>query len=153
MRRASSSLIAIAAAASTALLSACGGPESAPVARAASRAEPPRASIAPPTLRPDIQAVLYRGNEEFEAADYEAALASYGDAVGADSTVAAGWFGLYMSHTRLGNEVEAKAARDRLRALATPVPGDPHASPTGAGPGAPTGTGPATPQNPPESGR
>ena len=135
-----------------ALLALCAGcgTDSAPPARTAASAVEPRASIAPPELRPDIRAVLNRGNEEFEAGDFEGALKSYGDAVGADSTVAAGWFGLFMSHSELGNAAEAEAARRRLRTLASPRPGDPHAPAAGGE----FDTGDTLPaQTPPESGR
>jgi hypothetical protein len=135
-----------------ALLALCAGcgTDSAPPARSGVRAAEPRVSIAPPELRPDIQAVMNRGNEEFEAGDFEGALKSYGDAVSADSTVAAGWFGLFMSHSELGNDAEAEAARGRLRTLAPPRPGDPHA-PATRGPLDAGDTLPA--QTTPESGR
>jgi tetratricopeptide (TPR) repeat protein len=86
-------------------------------------------------LDPAVTAALDSGNVAYRARDYERALDHYQQAVAADQTLAAGWFGIYMAQLALGNVDAAEAAMAQTRTHApaaslirpdpdTGVPGD-----------------------------
>lgn len=69
-------------------------------------------------LPQEMVAVLDSGNAAYRRGDYQAALDFYDEAVQMDDDVAAGWFGVYMAHSALGNPEAADSAVTRARDLA-----------------------------------
>ena len=69
-------------------------------------------------LPAELVAVLDSGNAAYRRGDYQAALELYDSAVEMDDDVAAGWFGVYMVHSALGNPEAADSALTRARDLA-----------------------------------
>lgn len=61
-------------------------------------------------LPAELTAVLDSGNAAYRREDYEAAREHFQRLVRRDSTVAAGWFGIYMTEKALGNQEAAEAA-------------------------------------------
>lgn len=68
------------------------------------------------------------GYAAFEAGNLSGALRSYEAAVEVDSTVAAAWFGVYMTYDALGETARAREIRERIIGMSAPTPGDPHAA-------------------------
>ena len=64
-----------------------------------------------------FQAQLDSGNVAYRAKDYTRAREHYTRATEADSTVAAGWYGVYMAEDKLGNRAAADYAMKRASAL------------------------------------
>ena len=81
------------------------------------------AAEAQPTLPPAFQALLDSGNAAYRAEDYARARTHYTRAVQLDSTVAAGWFGLYMAEQKAGNAAEADRAMKRAQAISPSLGG------------------------------
>lgn len=61
-------------------------------------------------LPAEMAAVLDSGNAAYRREDYEAARGYFRKLVERDSTLAAGWFGIYMTEKALGNQDAAEAA-------------------------------------------
>lgn len=77
------------------------------------------AQLARSRLPVEIVNALDSGNRAYREGDYDRALRFYREATRVDSTVAAGWFGVYMTR-RARNEPEAaRAALERARALSS----------------------------------
>ncbi|MFO7893255.1 MAG: hypothetical protein R6U63_05965 [Longimicrobiales bacterium] len=70
------------------------------------------------TLPQEMVAVLDSGNAAYRRGAYQAALEFYDEAVQMDEDVPAGWFGVYMAHSALGNPEAADSAMIRARDLA-----------------------------------
>lgn len=62
------------------------------------------------TLSPAARAQLDSGNTAFRAGDIQAAREHYRATTQMAPNVAAGWFGMYLSETRLGNKAAADSA-------------------------------------------
>lgn len=71
-------------------------------------------------MPPDAVAQLDSGSLAFRSDDYETALVHYTRATELAPEFGAGWFGVYMAQTELGNAEEATKALGRARSL---VPG------------------------------
>lgn len=80
---------------------------------------PERAEEARSRLPVEVVSALDSGNRAYRDGDYRRALGFYREATGYDSTVAAGWFGIYMTRTALGDEEEARAALERASSLSS----------------------------------
>lgn len=78
-------------------------------------------------LPPSVTVHLDSGNAAYRADDYRRARRHFHAAVEADSSVAAGWFGVYMAERALGNDRAADSAL--RRAGATGAPSDVHHAP------------------------
>ena len=92
-----------------------------------------RAEEARSQLPVEVVSALDSGNRAYRDGDYRRALRFYQRATGYDSTVAAGWFGLYMTRSALGDEEAAQVALERASALSsgrewTTPPGAPDTS-------------------------
>lgn len=68
-------------------------------------------------LPPSVTVPLDSGNVAYRAGDYEEARRHFRAAVEADTTAAAGWFGVYMAERALGNERAADSALRRAGGL------------------------------------
>jgi tetratricopeptide (TPR) repeat protein len=66
-------------------------------------------------LDPAVRDALDEGNAAYRARDYDAALRHFQTVVERNETVAAGWFGIYMSQLALGNPEAAEAAMEQAR--------------------------------------
>lgn len=73
---------------------------------------------APATVPANVQAQLDSGNTAFRGGDTEAALEHYRQVTVLAPELAAGWFGVYLAETRLGNEAEADSAAVVVHRLA-----------------------------------
>jgi Tfp pilus assembly protein PilF len=69
-------------------------------------------------LAPAVVMQLDSGNAAFKRKDYDLARTRYQAAVAADESVAAGWFGLYMTQVALKDSVAAEASLKRAQKLA-----------------------------------
>ncbi len=69
-------------------------------------------------LPADLVAALDSGNAAYGRADFQDAVDRYNEAIEIDDDVAAGWFGLYMAQSALGNPEAADSALARARDLA-----------------------------------
>jgi uncharacterized membrane-anchored protein len=67
-------------------------------------------SPASPKVTPEAQAQLDSGNAAFRAGNIEAARGYYRATTRIAPDLAAGWFGVYLSETRLGNKAAADSA-------------------------------------------
>ena len=67
---------------------------------------------------PALTTQLDSGNAAYRSRNYERALAHYRAAVQIDDEHAAGWFGIYMSQTKLGRVAAADSALQRAQDLA-----------------------------------
>lgn len=78
----------------------------------------------------EVIASIDSGNTRYRAGEYEAALEHFRAALARDSSVAAAWFGLYMTQKALGNPDAADRALERAGEMAgspsmlRPAPGD-----------------------------
>lgn len=97
-----------------------GSPEPTPPAATATPA--PRGA----TVADAARAALDRGNTEFRAGRFDAALAAYRDAAKADTASAAPHFGILMAAGKLGDSTLARSARAEIarRVDTAAVPGD-----------------------------
>lgn len=68
-------------------------------------------------LPPEVTVHLDSGNVAYRAGEYEEARRHFREAVRADTTAAAGWFGVYMAETALGNDAAADSALQRAGGL------------------------------------
>lgn len=68
-------------------------------------------------LPPSVTVHLDSGNAAYRADDYRRARRHFRAAVEADTTAAAGWFGVYMAERALGNDRAADSALRRAGAL------------------------------------
>lgn len=68
-------------------------------------------------LPPPVTVHLDSGNVAYRAGEYEEARRHFRAAVAADTTAAAGWFGVYMAERALGNDAAAEAALQRAGGL------------------------------------
>lgn len=64
-------------------------------------------------LSAELAAVLDSGNAAYRREDYEAARGYFRKLVERDSTLAAGWFGIYMTEKAMGNQEAAQAALEK----------------------------------------
>jgi tetratricopeptide (TPR) repeat protein len=69
-------------------------------------------------LSPEVRTELDSANEAYRRGEYEAARERYQVVVRLDESVAAGWFGIYMAETALGNADAAETAIRRAREAA-----------------------------------
>jgi tetratricopeptide (TPR) repeat protein len=69
-------------------------------------------------LPADLLAAIDSGNAAYQRGDYQRALDSYDRAIEIDDDVAAGWFGVYMAQSALGNPEAADSALARAQGLA-----------------------------------
>jgi tetratricopeptide (TPR) repeat protein len=101
------------------LLVACGGDqgERVPLGGAGS-VEPMQVEDLPP----HIQAHLDSANAAFRARDYDGALAYFTQVSELAPGLAAGWYGIGMTHSALGNREEANAAMMQAHRLAPEIP-------------------------------
>ncbi|MEJ2215835.1 MAG: hypothetical protein P8099_04380 [Gemmatimonadota bacterium] len=77
------------------------------------RSEAPKQTLGSPagnTPTPAAQAQLDSGNAAFRAGDIETARTHYRTTTRIAPNLAAGWFGVYLSETRLGNKAAADSA-------------------------------------------
>jgi hypothetical protein len=82
-------------------------------------------------LPPQIQAQLDSGNAAFRARDYDGALSHFTQVSELAPGLAAGWYGIGMTHSAMGNQEEANAAMMQAHRLAPEIPLD---HPTGQAP-------------------
>jgi tetratricopeptide (TPR) repeat protein len=73
-------------------------------------------------LPPHIQAQLDSANASYRARDYESALAYFTQVSELAPGLAAGWYGIGMTHSAMGNPEEANAAMMRAHRLAPEIP-------------------------------
>jgi hypothetical protein len=89
-----------------------------------------------------LAAAIDSGNARFSDDDFAAALRHYEEATRIAPDVTAGWFGIFMTQTALGDTTAANAAMQRVREIA---PGatlvHPDTVPAALPPGHPTTTG------------
>ena len=78
-----------------------------------------RARSAREALPAELLSRIDSANAAYREGRYEEAAAVYRRIVEADPEVAAGWFGLYMAETALGNQDAAAEARERAESLAS----------------------------------
>lgn len=69
-------------------------------------------------LPAEVTAQLDSGSAAYRAEDYETALAHYQRAADLAPDAPPGWFGVYMTQQRLGNEEAAEEAFERAQELA-----------------------------------
>jgi hypothetical protein len=72
----------------------------------------------PGDVAPDVLAVLDSANQAYQTGKVELARVQYRDAALRDSTLAAAWFGVFMSERAAGNTAAADSALRRVRVLA-----------------------------------
>jgi tetratricopeptide (TPR) repeat protein len=92
-------------------------------------------------LPPHIQAQLDSANAAFRARDHESALAHFTRVSELAPGLAAGWYGIGMTHSALGNQEEANAAMMQAHRLAPEIPLE---HPTGQAPPNPHPSRPPT---------
>lgn len=80
-------------------------------------------------LPPEIQAQLDSANAAYRAHDYEGALGHFGEVTEMAPGLAAGWYGLGMTHRVMGNAEAADSAMMRAHRLAPEIPLD-HPAPS-----------------------
>lgn len=73
-------------------------------------------------LSPEIQVRLDSANAAYRARDYQRALDAYAEVTRLAPDLAAGWYGLGMTHEALGNPVAADSAMMRVHGLAPEIP-------------------------------
>lgn len=73
-------------------------------------------------LSPEIQVRLDSANAAYRARDYQRALDAYAEVTRLAPDLAAGWYGLGMTHETLGNPVAADSAMMRVHGLAPEIP-------------------------------
>jgi tetratricopeptide (TPR) repeat protein len=73
-------------------------------------------------LPPHIQAQLDSGNAAFRARDYDSALTHFTQVSELAPGLAAGWYGIGMTHSAMGNQEEANVAMMRAHRLAPEIP-------------------------------
>jgi hypothetical protein len=101
------------------LLVACTDPQ--PDTHADGTADPSdsaAATNAGPASLAALSAVLDSAREAYEAGNPAGALAHYRNAIESDSTLAAAWFGVFITQRALGDTVAADSAFRRSRRLA-----------------------------------
>lgn len=76
-------------------------------------AEPARDTLA--TAAPGVRTYLDSANAAYSKQSYEAARGYYLKVTELDSALSAGWFGVYMAESKLGNKAAADAAIARAR--------------------------------------
>jgi hypothetical protein len=72
-------------------------------------------SAATALVRPDVRTQLDSANAAFAAQDYPRALRHYHGVTRLDPALSAGWFGVYMAESKLGNQAAADSAIARAR--------------------------------------
>jgi tetratricopeptide (TPR) repeat protein len=101
------------------LLTGCGGDQGDRVPLdGAGSAEPTQVEDLPP----HIQAQLDSANAAFRARDHDAALAYFTRVSELAPGLAAGWYGIGMTHSAMGNQEEANVAMMRAHRLAPEIP-------------------------------
>lgn len=73
------------------------------------------ATLEQPGLPPEVQAQLDSGNAAYAEGRYNEALKYYQRVTELDSALSAGWFGVYMAQSRLGNQAAADSAMAKAR--------------------------------------
>lgn len=79
-------------------------------------------SLQAEALPPEIQSRLDSGNAAYRARDYEGALAHFTEVSRLAPDLAAGWYGIGMTWSALGNQAAADSAMMRAHRLAPDVP-------------------------------
>lgn len=88
-----------------------------------------------PRVELGTSAQLDSGNTAFRAKDYQGALAHYRKATEREPALAAGWFGLYMAQSALGDKAGADSSMRKVQALAPGTMGAHPAPGSGTMPG------------------
>ncbi len=73
-------------------------------------------------LPPEIQSRLDEANEAYRMREYGRALTLFEEVVRDEPELAAGWYGVGMTHTALGNSAAADSAMARVHSLAPEMP-------------------------------
>jgi uncharacterized membrane-anchored protein len=94
---------------------ACGGEE--PDQRTGSISPREAQQRARDSLGPGVIAAIDSGNARYREGEFEAARSHFQGVLERDSTVAAAWFGLYMTERALGNQDAADRALERAGEL------------------------------------
>jgi len=92
-------------------LAACGGEQ--PERRTGSISPRQAQERARDSLGPELIAAIDSGNTRYREGEHEAARAHFRRVLERDSTVAAAWFGVYMTERALGNQDAADRALQR----------------------------------------
>ena len=97
-------------------LAACSRQASQPKTPLAQSAQTPPGHPAADPLSPEARGALDKGNQDFRAGKYDAALASYREAAKAAPGEAAPYFGVLMVAQKLGNKALADSASKAIAA-------------------------------------
>lgn len=100
----------------TIALTACSRQVSQPKVPLGQAQTPPATQLTADPLSPAARGALDKGNQEFRAGKYDAALAAYREAANAAPTEAAPYFGVLMVAQKLGNKALADSASKAIAA-------------------------------------